>query len=143
MDIGLRTTKIMGMDRNIKIFNNSEVSGVLNMTKESSVSMAKIAIEYGQDLSYVEDVLARELPGLKDKNEQVLEGPTYLGVSELADSGIVLMFMCRCKESSVGSVGRFMNRELLRIFSENGISVPFPHVTISNWENNDQPDGKQ
>ncbi|MBR3358631.1 MAG: mechanosensitive ion channel family protein [Solobacterium sp.] len=143
MDIGLRTTKIMGMDRNIKIFNNSEVSGVLNMTKESSVSIAKIGIEYGQDLSYVEEVLERELPLLKDKDERILEGPTYLGVSELSDSAVILMFIARCKELNVGGVSRFMNKELLRIFRENNISVPFPHVTISNWDNGDTPKDSQ
>ena len=140
MDIGLRTTKIMGMDRNIKIFNNSEVSGVLNMTKESSVSIARIGIEYGQDLSYVEEVLARELPLLKDKDARILEGPTYLGVAELSDSAVILLFMARCKELNVGGVSRFMNKELLRIFRENNINVPFPHVTISNWDNGSKPE---
>ena len=31
LDIGLRTTKIMGMDGNIKIYNNSEISGITNV----------------------------------------------------------------------------------------------------------------
>ena len=44
MDIGLRTTKILGMDGNIKIYNNSEISGVLNMTKEASIAKTYRAI---------------------------------------------------------------------------------------------------
>lgn len=57
MDIGLRTTKIMGIDGNIKIYNNSEISGVLNMTQATSFAMCQINIEYGQDIEYVEEVL--------------------------------------------------------------------------------------
>ena len=83
MDIGLRTTKILGVDGNVKIFNNSEISGVLNMTKETSVAACNISIEYGQDLDYVEAVLKRDLPELKEKNPAILEEPAYLGVSEL------------------------------------------------------------
>ena len=52
-DIGLRTTKISG-GGNVKIFNNSEISGVLNMTKETSVAAATIGLEYGQDINVVE-----------------------------------------------------------------------------------------
>ena len=42
MDIGLRTTKILGADGNIKIYNNSEISGILNMTQEASYAFCNI-----------------------------------------------------------------------------------------------------
>ena len=71
-DIGLRTTKISG-GGNVKIFNNSEISGVLNMTNETSVAAATIGLEYGQDINYVEEVLARELPILKEQNKTILD----------------------------------------------------------------------
>ena len=134
MDIGLRTTKIMAADGNIKIFNNSEISGVLNMTKETSVAAATIAIEYGQDIDYVEEVLNRELPLLAEKNDAIIDGPTYLGVSELGDSGISLIVIARCSEQNVRGVNRFLNKELLQIFYRNGINVPFPNVTVSHLD---------
>ena len=134
MDIGLRTTKIMAADGNIKIFNNSEISGVLNMTKETSVAAATIAIEYGQDIDYVEEVLNRELPLLAEKNNAIIDGPTYLGVSELGDSGISLIVIARCSEQNVRGVNRFLNKELLQIFYRNGINVPFPNVTVSHLD---------
>ena len=131
MDIGLRTTKIMGVDGNIKIFNNSDISGVLNMTKEASVAASTISIEYGQDIDYVEAVLARELPALKENNPKILDGPTYLGVSALGASGVDLTVICKCFETDVKGVGRYMNREILKIFYRNNINVPFPNVTVS------------
>ena len=131
MDIGLRTTKILGVDGNVKIFNNSEISGVLNMTKETSVAACNISIEYGQDIDYVEAVLKRDLPALKEKNPEILEEPVYLGVSELGENGVQLLIIARCYEENVKSVARFMNREILQIFYRNDINVPFPHVTVS------------
>ncbi len=131
MDIGLRTTKILGMDGNIKIYNNSDISGVLNMTQEASVAITKISIEYGQDVDYVEAVLNRELPALRQKNPKILEDPVYLGVSELGDSGVDLLVMAKCSERDIRGVMRFMNKEVLQIFYRNGINVPFPNVTFS------------
>ena len=131
MDIGLRTTKIMGVDGNIKIYNNSDISGVLNMTKEASYAKCNISIEYGQDIDYVEAVLKRDLPMLRENNPKILEGPDYLGVSELGESGVQLLICSKCNEADIWSVVRYTNREVLKIFYRNGINVPFPNITVS------------
>lgn len=131
MDIGLRTTKVMGLGGNIKIYNNSDITGVLNMTKEASVASCTISIEYGQDLHYVEAVMNRELPLLKKKNPKILDGPMYLGVSKLGESGVDILIICKCHEQDILDMGRYLNREVLLIFYNNGINVPFPNVTVS------------
>ena len=134
MDIGLRTTKILGVDGNIKIYNNSEISGVLNMTQEASWAMTYIDIEYGQDLNYVDEVLNRELPKLRKENPLITNGPTYLGVQSLKDSGVELLVACNCNEKDILGVRRFLNKSVLQIFYDNDINVPFPNVTISTLE---------
>ena len=131
MDIGLRTTKVMGLGGNIKVYNNSDISGVLNMTKEASIAMTTISIEYGQDLNYVEAVLRRELPHLREKNPKISDGPTYLGVSKLGESGVDLLIICKCAEQDIFDMNRYLNREVLMIFYNNHINVPFPNVTVS------------
>lgn len=131
MDIGLRTTKILGMDGNIKIYNNSEISGILNMTQEASFAICEVSIEYGQDIEYVEAVLERELPKLKKANKDILDGPTYQGVQALGDSGVKLLINCSCSEQNIKMVTRYLNRSILQIFYENKINIPFPNVTFS------------
>ena len=131
MDIGIRTTKILGTDGNIKIYSNSEISGVLNMTKEASVAACTISIEYGQDIDYVEEVLRRELPLLQEQNSDILDGPEYLGVSNLGESGVDLLIICKCSEHNIKGVIRFLNKALLQIFYRNDINVPFPNITVS------------
>ena len=132
MDIGLRTTKILSTDGNIKIYNNSEISGVLNMTKEASIAASHISIEYGQDIDVVEEILTRELPLIRESNPKIIDGPEYGGITKLDDSGIDLLVYCKCNEKDVISVTRFMNKELLKIFYKNSINVPFNTITLSN-----------
>ena len=134
MDIGLRTTKIEGADGNIKIFNNSEITGVLNMTKEASLAFINVSIEYGQDIDYVEAVLNRELPRLIEKNAKLIDPPKYVGITKLGESGVELGIMTRCNEADIKGVIRFLNREVLKIFYDNDINVPFPNVTVSNLD---------
>ncbi len=131
MDIGLRTTKILGVDGNIKIYNNSDITGVLNMTKEASYAFCRVSIEYGQDIEYVEEVLRRELPDLKEKDARILDGPVYAGVAELGQSGVTLAIWAKCNELNIIGVTRYLNREILQIFYRNHINVPFPQVTVS------------
>ena len=138
MDIGLRTTKVMGLGGNIKVYNNSDISGVLNMTKEASIAMTTISIEYGQDLNYVEAVLRRELPHLREKNPKISDGPTYLGVSRLGESGVDLLIICKCAEQDIFDMNRYLNREVLMIFYNNHINVPFPNVTVSQLDASDR-----
>ena len=136
VDIGLRTTKVSGVGGNIKIFNNSDVADVINMTKQASTASCTMCIDYGQDIAYVEEVLAKELPLIKEKYPEIVEGPTYLGVSELSDSCIKLLIICKCAEPDVWSVGRILNRELLLIFNRYGINIPYPHMTVVPKEEN-------
>ncbi len=120
-DIGLRTTKISA-GGNIKIFNNSDISGVMNMTKETSVASAGVGLEYGQDNEYIEEVMARELPLLSNFNK-ILDGPTSLGITELAERRYVYTVMARCSEQNVMDVNRYLNKALLQICLKNGIKV--------------------
>ena len=125
-DIGLRTTKIVG-GGNVKIFNNSDISGVLNMTKETSVASVAITIDYKQDYSYVEKILARELPHMKEENENILDGPTSLGITALGNDNYTITITARCIEKNVGGVNRYLNQKLLEILFKNGIKGPLPN----------------
>ena len=112
-------------------YNNSEISGVLNMTKDASVASCEIDVEYGQDLEYVEKVLEEELPKLKKTIPAILDGPEYKGVNRLGESGVTLVIVAKCNEEDIKAVTRGLNKGILQIFYRNGINVPFPNVTIS------------
>ena len=139
-EIGIRTTKIVDWGGNIKIINNSAISSVINQTKELSLAVAYISIEYGQSIPEVELIIKDNLERMKTAIPEIVEGPFYKGVDKLAESSVDLMFMARCKEADLYGVQRAMRRELKLIFDENGINVPFPQVTISHLAEKDPTD---
>ena len=130
-EIGMRTIKIMDYGGNVKIVNNSSVSSVINQTKELSLAKATISIEYAESIPRVELVISQNLEKIRKAIPQIIEGPYYKGVDSLSDSSIDLLFVANCKEEDIYIVQRAMNRELMLLFNENNINVPFPQIVVN------------
>ena len=131
VEIGVRTTKVKEGSGNVKIFSNSSVKNILNMTKDLSVVSIDMGIEYGEDLRYVEKVLQQEFPSIKAKLPAILDGPFYRGVSELADSSVNIRIVAQCREEDRIQLDRDLRRRLKLIFDEHNINIPYPQVVIN------------
>ena len=142
IEIGLRTTKLVDISNNVKVFNNSIISSVLNMTKESSYAVVDVSIEYGADLQKVERVLYDGFPKIRKKLNEIIEGPFYKGVTELGDSAVVLRIVANCEEKDRIQLARDLNREIFLLFKENNINIPFNQITLSYLEEGGKQDEK-
>ena len=79
----------------------------------------------------VEAVIADALPGMYEENRGVfLDVPQYLGVEELAGSGVVLKFIVSATEENIFAARRALNRSLKLLFDEKGIDIPYPQLTV-------------
>lgn len=128
--IGIRTTKLMDAGGNIKIVNNSDIRSIVNQTKDLSIAKCTVGVCYEDRLENIEAVIADNLDSIKEKIPQIIEGPFYKGVSELADSSVNLLFVAKCKESDIYTVQRSLNREIKIMFDNNNIGIPFPQVVV-------------
>lgn len=131
VEIGIRTTKIKDASNNIKIISNSAVSGVINMTRQSSFASCDVGIEYGESLEKVENILQKELPNIKKRVPSIQEGPFYKGVVALADSSVNIRIVAQCSESDRIQLGRDLNREMKILFEKYDINIPFPQVVLN------------
>ena len=129
--IGIRTTTLVDAGGNIKIINNSDIRSIVNQTQELSVAKCYVGVSYGDRIEKIEKIIADNLDKIKEKIPAIVEGPFYMGVSELADSSVNLLFVAKCKESDIYQVQRDLNREIKIVFDDNNVSIPFPQVTLS------------
>lgn len=136
--IGIRTTKLVDAGGNIKIMNNSDIRSIVNQTQELSVAKCYVGVSYGDRIEAIEKVIADNLDKIKEKIPGIVEGPYYKGVSELADSSVVLLFVAKCKETDIYQVQRDLNREIKIVFDDNNINIPFPQVTVSYDQGNEE-----
>ena len=130
-EIGIRTTRIEDAGGNVKVINNSELRALVNMSDQLSIAACDIGIEYGESLERVEAILKNHLEEVKKEIPDIVEGPFYKGVSELADSSVNLKFVAKCKEGSKYQVERDMNRQFKLLFDKYNINIPFPQVVLN------------
>ena len=130
VEIGVRTTKINDGNGNIIIIRNSEVSDVVNMTKELSYATCDMDIEYGESLERVENILESEFPNIRRRLPSILDGPFYKGVVSLADNSVTIRVVVQCAETSRGQLERDLRREMKLIFDEYQINIPYPQVVV-------------
>ena len=131
VEIGIRTTKILDGSGNIKIISNSDVTGVVNMTREFSYSWIDVGIEYGESLERVESILEDEFPNIRKHIPNILDGPFYKGVVSLGDNSVNIRIMVQCAEKNRIQLERDLNREMKLLFDKYDINIPFPQVVIN------------
>ena len=131
MEIGVRTTKINDGNGNVLVLRNSNISNVVNMTKEHSYSSVEVGIEYGESLERVESILAKELPNIKRRLPAIIDGPFYKGVTMLADNSVNIKIVAECSEKDRSSLTNDLNREMKLLFDRYDISIPFPQVVVN------------
>ena len=133
--IGIRTTAIRDMGGNIKIINNSDLRNILNRSTALSFATTVVSVSYSTDLEVVEPKIKEYIPTLKSKYPELfIEEPSYLGVQELGDSGVLLKFGARVNEKDIYKAPRILNREIKVFFDKSGIEIPFPQVVVHNSE---------
>ena len=133
IDIGVRTTTLEDVGGNRLIVNNSDIRNVQNRSRRESKAVTKVSVTYGQNMIELENILKEALPTWKDKPEYkglFLADPSYNGIDEFQDSGILLHFSVKTNEEDIFKARRAMNRELKLLFDEKGIEIPFPQVDV-------------
>lgn len=131
VEIGVRTTKIEDGSKNIKIISNSDVCGVINMTREYSYAWVDVGIEYGESLERVENILEKEFPNIRAHLSNIIDGPFYKGVISLGDNSVNIRVMVLCSEADRIQMERDLNREMKLVFDKYDINIPFPQIVLN------------
>ena len=131
VEIGVRTTKVMDGSQNIKVIRNSNVSDIVNMTKQSSYTWVDVGIEYSESIERVESILEKELPRIREHIPELIGGPFYKGVVSLGDSSVNIRIMVQCLEKDRGPVERALNREIKLLFDHYDIGIPYPQIVVN------------
>lgn len=66
-EIGIRSTKIKDLAGNIKIVNNSNISNIVNMSRELSLANVDCEFPYDVPLEFIEKLMKDNLPLMQEK----------------------------------------------------------------------------
>ena len=128
VEIGIRSTKLLGGANEIKTINNSSIGNVMNLSKRTSFCTVSFTLKASEPLAEIEAMLARELPAYRDKIPGIISGPAYAGVASVADGKMKLEIIAEAKEEDLFRVERGMNRMLQSLY-ERGLLKSIVGVT--------------
>jgi moderate conductance mechanosensitive channel len=131
--ITLRTTVLRDIEGAVHIVPNGEITRVTNMTKAWSRAVLHIGVAYREDADRVMDVLRdllRDFQADPEWGPLLLEEPVVPGIESFGESSINIRIMAKTLPLKQWDVSRELRRRIKRRFDEEGIEIPFPHVTF-------------
>lgn len=135
LSLGLRTTRIMNWKGEIKILNNGDIRSVINFSKSDSIAIIMFGVSYDTDLLKLQELMAVFVQDTYLKYDDIVEKPSFSGITELADSSINLRLLAKTKTLKHYQVERDIRRDLVLYFNKNNIEIPFPQLVIHNEKN--------
>jgi small-conductance mechanosensitive channel len=132
VDIGLRSTKIQGLDSTVMIIPNSDLcnSAVINLVRPTAVIQGRIniGVGYGSDVDRVKELLL----ALADSNADVVKSPApEVLFTSFGESALNMLFIfCVSEPGRLGQVTDQLNCSILRCFRDNNIEIPYPIRTV-------------
>ncbi|WP_242620451.1 mechanosensitive ion channel family protein [Senegalia massiliensis] len=131
-ELGLRVTKIRGFDGALNIIPNRKIEIVTNKIRGKMRALVDVGIAYEEDIDKAIEVIKRVAEEYKEENEDILEGPTVLGVSNLGSSDVVISVVAKTKPMSQWGVERELRRRIKNTFDKEGIEIPYQKRVIYN-----------
>jgi small conductance mechanosensitive channel len=131
--INLKMVVLRDLAGNVHYIPNSKIEVVTNMSKEYSGFVFDVPVSYFDDAD-------RAMEVMKKVDEEMRQDPAFssdilapleiFGVDRFAESAVIIRARTRTKPLQQWRVAREFNRRLKQAFEENGITIPFSHLTL-------------
>lgn len=129
--LGVRTTKIKDVaNGNILVLANRNINKALKVSEELYID---IPLSYEDETEKIAKILNKAC-NLVQKQDEVIEAK-YLGIGSFSDSAINYKLQINCKPESKPAVKRNTFNIVKSELDKNGISIPYPQLTIHKREN--------
>ncbi len=118
----------------------SSVDMVSNMMRNFSYHVADIGVAYRENIAEVKAAMHAAFDRLAanpDFAENIIGPFEMFGVTELADSSVIVRGRIKTKPGQQWAIGRAYNEVVKEVFDERGIEIPFPHLTLYAGEDKD------
>ena len=132
-EIQLRVTVLRDFEGNVHYVPNGKISVTSNYTSVFSQPVLDISVGYDVDIDRALAVLGDELAKLASDPEwsERIEGePEVLGVNQLGESGVTIRGRLTTLAAERWAVQREAYRRIKIRFDAEGITIPFPQLTI-------------
>ncbi|MBE6507598.1 MAG: mechanosensitive ion channel family protein [Methanocorpusculum parvum] len=135
--VGLRSTRIMTEDSQMMIIPNSMISNniIMNYSKPAEALLIRenVGVAYNSDVMLVKQSLCDAVASAAEKSSALsAEIETEVDFMEFGDSALIFELTFGAASTRVRrDAADAVNTEVIRIFRERGIEIPFPQRVIT------------
>jgi len=130
VEMGLRVTKIRDFSGELHIIPNGNISIVTNKSRGPMSSYVDVRIPYEEDVDKAIKIIERVCERIKESNDNLVEGPSVLGITDLGDSGINIKVIAKTKPMDQWALERQLRKEIKKAFDMENIQIAYPKVII-------------
>ncbi|WFA08339.1 mechanosensitive ion channel family protein [Tissierella sp. Yu-01] len=129
-ELGLRVTKVRAFNGELHIIPNSTIQVVTNSNKGDMRALVKVSVSIDEDIDKVIKILEMACMDIKSSNENITDGPTVLGVTDLGEYNIGITIVAKAKPDTQWSVEREIRKKVKERFDQENIKLPYPKTAI-------------
>jgi small conductance mechanosensitive channel len=129
--MSVRTLRLRDSDGAVHILPYSEVSQIVNMTKDFAYALITVGVAYNSDLRHVMEVIkavGEDLQQDAKLKNSIIDPIEVLGVDSFGDSAIMIQARIRTRSGRQWDVKRALLLHLKERFDVEKIEIPYPTV---------------
>lgn len=134
IEIGLRTTKIKGLNGEMHIIPNGAIGEVVNFSISNSIAIVDIGIAYNANIELAEKLVQQYLDGLQEQYEEIVDAPKLLGMLNVVGTEVTMRVTVETLPMQHHKISRIIRKDVKDIFDSNGIEIPYPQMMIYDRE---------
>ncbi|SOC08125.1 small conductance mechanosensitive channel [Ureibacillus xyleni] len=130
IEIGLRTTKIVGTTGEQYIIPNGLITDVINFSVNNSKAIIDMQVAIDADIEKVEKLVTEYLKTLPPKHEELIDVPTFLGVQNVVGTEVTIRIIAETNPLQHYGIARVIRRDVKEILDKNGIPMAYPKMML-------------
>jgi moderate conductance mechanosensitive channel len=142
-EVGLRVTKLRDFNGDLHIIPNGNIENVTNHARGEIRAMVDVSVSYEADIDQAINVLEELSAEMAGQYSEILEGPIVLGITDLADSGIVIRLIARTEPLQHWRIERELRRAIKKRFDRENIEIPYPRRVLYHRQESELQPGEE
>ncbi|RUL49456.1 mechanosensitive ion channel family protein [Lysinibacillus antri] len=130
VEIGLRTTKILGTTGEQFIIPNGQITDVINYSVNNSKAVIDMQVAIDADIEKVEKLVTTYLKTLPPKHEELVDIPIFLGVQAVVGTEVTIRIVAETHPLQHYGIARIIRRDVKAILDRNGIPMAYPKMML-------------
>ncbi|MDI7743365.1 mechanosensitive ion channel family protein [Lysinibacillus fusiformis] len=130
IEIGLRTTKILGYTGEQYIIPNGQITDVINYSVNNSKAIVDLQVGIGADVEKIESLVTPYLQTLPAKFEELIDIPVFIGVQNVVGIEKTIRVVAETKPYQHFAVARTIRKDISNILEKNGIPLAYQKMMV-------------